>query len=211
MGPSAMKSALANPIGGRFHISMNRLKPDPIRKKIGKIEKEMMKQKAKLAKLRRQAEPQPVPDYVLQSSNGDSVKLSALFGKKRELILIHNMGSACPYCTLWADGFEGLRPHLEDRAAFVVESPELPKAIAAFRKKRGWGFAMVSSAGTSFRDDMGYASNGDPWPGISTFVKKGGKIYRVADTLLGPGDNFCVAWDLFDLLPKKNWEPKFRY
>ena len=37
------------------------------------------------------------------------------------------MGRGCSYCTLWADGFNGLRHHFEDRAAFVVVSPDTPE------------------------------------------------------------------------------------
>lgn len=173
-----------------------------------------MKDKAKIAKLRSKLKPELVDDYTLQTSAGKPVKLSSLFGKKKELILVHNMGSGCAYCTMWADGFNGLLPHLEDRAAFVVESPEKPKTVTGFKKNRGWKFQMVSSQGTSFRKDMGYADkNGDPWPGVSTFVKKGSKIYRFFDSFFGPGDNYCPVWDLFDLLPdgSKNWEAKFRY
>lgn len=191
---------------------MKNFKTDSIRKKIKKIENAMMQQKADLAKLRRKSKPQPVSDFILTTLDGSDVKISELFGKKSELILVHNMGSSCPYCTLWADGFNGLLPHLENRAAFVIETPEAPRAIKAFRKNRKWNFNMVSSKGSSFRKEMGYQNeNGDVAPGVSTFVKKGSKIYRVADTEFGPGDNYCPAWDLFDLLPKKNWNAKFRY
>lgn len=48
-------------------------------------------------------EPQPVADHVFGTLNG-STMLSALFGERDELIVIHNMGSKCAYCTLWADG-----------------------------------------------------------------------------------------------------------
>ena len=188
-----------------------KLSKDPVRQKIKKLEVAMMKQKEVLAKLRRKTKPQLVADYIFQTPEGKRVLLSSLFGKQNELIWVHNMGTSCPYCTLWADGFQGIRKHLENRAAFVVETPDAPKTIASFRKSRGWEFAMVSSRGTTFRQDMGYANQGDPWPGVSTFVKKGKKIFRLADTGFGPGDNFCAAWDFFDLLPKKEWGPKFRY
>jgi hypothetical protein len=54
----------------------------------------------------------------------------------------------------------------------------------------------------------------DPWPGVSTFSKdKNGRIYQVNKSFFGPGDNFCAAWDLFDLLPKglNGWGAKFNY
>ena len=191
---------------------MNQIKADATRIKLKKLEQKMMKDKEVMAKLRNKLKPELVEDYTLFLPNSKPTKLSKLFGKKNELILIHNMGSSCPYCTLWADGFNGLAPHLQDRAAFVVESADFPAIVAKFKKSRKWTFAMVSSAGTSFRLDMGYADkNGDVAPGVSTFIKKNGKIYRFSDSIFGPGDNFCPAWDLFDLLPAKTWEAKFRY
>lgn len=175
----------------------------------------MAQDKERLCRLRDRAKPELVSDYILQTSSGKKIRLSQLFGRKKELILIHNMGASCPYCTLWADGFNGILPHLQNRAAFVVESPDRPKTQTAFKKRRGWKFDMVSSHGTSFRFDIGYADEKDAgyWPGVSTFVKKGGKIYRHADSVFGPGDNYCAAWDLFDLLPGKgtDWEAKFKY
>jgi predicted dithiol-disulfide oxidoreductase (DUF899 family) len=35
-----------------------------------------------------------------------TVRLSELFAGKADLILIHNMGTTCPNCTLWADASE---------------------------------------------------------------------------------------------------------
>ena len=187
---------------------------DKTRLALKKLEQKMMNDKAKLGKLRSKLKPELVEDYLLQDLAGKSIRLSSLFGKKNELILIHNMGSSCPFCTMWADGFNGLIPHLEDRAAFVVESADAPKTVTAFKKKRSWKFDMVSSDGTSFRKDMGYADkDGDPMPGVSAFIKKNGKIYRFSDSWFGPGDNFCVTWDLFALLPGgySNWDAKFKY
>jgi predicted dithiol-disulfide oxidoreductase (DUF899 family) len=63
-----------------------------------------------------------------------SVQLSDLFGEHEDLIVIHNMGVSCPYCTLWADGFNGLIRHLEDRAAFVMVSPDPPDIQKEFAK-----------------------------------------------------------------------------
>ena len=48
---------------------------------------------------------------------------------------------------------------------------------------------------------------------MSTFKRKGGKIVRVSDTAMGPGDDFCSVWHFFDLLPDgaNGWQPKFKY
>jgi len=145
---------------------------------------------------------------------GGSARLSELFGEKRELVVIHNMGAACAYCTLWADGFNGLYPHLENRAAFVVSSPDPPEAQRRFAESRGWRFRMVSHAGTSFAADMGYrAPTGEFMPGLSIFVRDGDRILRVSDASFSPGDDFCALWHIFGMLPDsgESWRPRFGY
>lgn len=76
-----------------------------------------------LQTLRREAHGGPVADYALSDADG-RVTLAQLFGECDRLIVIHNMGFACPYCTMWADGFNGLLPYIEERAAFVLTSPD---------------------------------------------------------------------------------------
>jgi hypothetical protein len=36
---------------------------------------------------------------------------------------------------------------------------------------------------------------------------------RVADEPFSPGDDFCIVWPIFDLLPggAGNWDPKYKY
>ena len=133
-------------------------------KKIRKLESRLVHQHQKLAKLKRALPPKAVEDYVLEGPEGP-VKLSDLFGDKRELIVVHNMGASCSYCTMWADGFNGVLPHLENRAAFVVVSPDRPKGQKAFAARRGWKFKMVSGRGSKFAADMGFMDGDDPLPG----------------------------------------------
>lgn len=156
--------------------------------------------------------PEDVPDYRFTTPQGE-VSLSALFGGKPDLFIIHNMGKSCPACTMWADGFNGVLAHLENRAAFVVTSPDDPATQTEFAQSRGWKFRMVSHAGTSFAADIGYRSEKGFQPGVSVFRKEGERIVRVSDAGLGPGDDFCAAWHFFDLLPEgpAGWRPKFAY
>jgi len=157
-------------------------------------------------------EPQEVDDYAFSTPAG-KVRLSELFGHKRDLIVIHNMGRSCPYCTLWADGYNGVYEHLADRAAFVVSGPDAPAEQRRFAESRGWRFPMVSHAGTTFAEDMGYRSEHGWLPGISVFGKTGRGVVRVSDTGCEPGDDFCAAWHLFDLIPggAGEWSPRFQY
>ncbi len=159
------------------------------------------------------AEPQEVRDYAFETSEA-TVHLSELFGKKDDLIVIHNMGASCAYCTLWADGYNGIYHHLADRAAFVVSSPDPPAAQKKFAASRGWRFPMVSHQGTSFAGDMGYRSEDGGWvPGVSVFRREGGHILRVSDASFQPGDDYCALWHTLDLLRggPGDWEPQFRY
>ncbi|MEM7025569.1 MAG: DUF899 family protein [Pseudomonadota bacterium] len=167
--------------------------------------------RTKMRDLQRSIEPQEVEDYVL--NDGAEVRLSSLFGDKDHLFVIHNMGAACSYCTLWADGFNGVLPHLEDRAAFVLCSPDSPKEQREFADSRGWRFRMLSYQGSSFAEDMGYYGEHGWMPGVSVFTRKNGKIVRVSDSHFGPGDDYCGIWHLFDLIPEgaDGWQPQYSY
>lgn len=146
-------------------------------------------------------EPQPVADYEFADTAG-KVRLSELFGEHEDLIIVHNMGVACSYCTLWADGYNGIHQHVATRAGFAVSSPDRPSVQKRVAETRGWKFPMVSHEGSSFARDMGYVSAKGGWmPGLSVFRRDGDTILRVSDTGFSPGDDFCVLWHFFDMLP----------
>jgi predicted dithiol-disulfide oxidoreductase (DUF899 family) len=176
------------------------------RREISELRKKMRDAQASI-------EPEVVADYEFKRADGGTTKLSALFGDKDTLFVVHNMGASCPYCTLWADGFNGVYHHLANRAAFVLSSPDAPGQQQAFAASRGWSFPMISYRDTSFGEDMGYRVDGQAKPGVSVFKRRGGKIVRVADTSFSPGDDFCGVWHLLDLIPEgaAGWQPKFKY
>jgi predicted dithiol-disulfide oxidoreductase (DUF899 family) len=165
-----------------------------------------------MRRIQREVTPETVADYSFAGPAGP-VRLSELFGDKHDLFVIHNMGRGCSHCTMWADGFNGVYHHLANRAAFALTSPDPVDVQQSFAASRGWRFPMVSHAGTTFADDMGYVRDGKCWPGVSAFRRVEGRIERVSDAELGPGDDFCAVWHLFDLMPNgpDGWEPKFRY
>ena len=154
-----------------------------------------------------------VQNYEFTDFNDKKTSLMELFGEKNDLILIHNMGSSCAYCTMWADGFNGILPHLKNRASFVISSPDDSKTQKKFAITRGWNFQMISTKGTSFTKDMGFEKDGIPQPGVSVFFKDGNKIIRVGRDDFEPGDNYCATFPLFDLLKDGtgNWQAKFQY
>jgi len=185
-----------------------------IREKIESLEKEMMETKKELATMRAQQHHALMQDYTFLNQSNETVSLSKLFGEKDELIMPFNMGKKCSYCTLWADGYNGLINHLEDRAAFVVVSPDSPEIQQEFASSRNWAFTLVSSQNMDFYKEMDMLGKDGTLPGVVTFIKnENGDIFRYAKSFFGPGDNFCTMWDFNDLLPiqEETWAPKYTY
>lgn len=182
---------------------------------IAAIEARIAELKEELRAVRQRVAPQPIPDLVLSDRTGAPRRLSEWFGGKRDLLVIHNMGRRCTYCTLWADGFIGLHPHLADRAGFVLVSEDEPSVLDAFARSRGWPFPVASMHGTDFARILGVeTSPGHTYPGVSALTRDpSGSILRTGHANFGPGDDFCAAWPLFELLRDGagGWEPKLAY
>ncbi len=183
------------------------------------IEKEIQERMLERRALLKEIGAMPVEDYTLLDREGNEVSLSSLFGDHKELIVIHNMGRSCPYCTLWADGFNGVAEHLADRAAFALTSPDKPEVMREFADGREWSFPLYSTSESGFTSDLGFApemEDGRPgyMPGYSVLTKdENGTIERVAKDFFGPGDPYAGIWHMFALLPEgsNGWHPKFSY
>jgi len=206
---------------GPFVKDMEELMTDfmtDIDREIDTLQHEVELAKQRLIEARKRRPKEVVRDYVFKGVEDSEVRLSELFGDKDDLIVVHNMGTGCSYCTMWADGFTGLLPHLQNRAGFVVCSPDKAEVQRRFAAKRNWNFRMVSAYDNSFIQDMGFwqdsGPNPGPWPGVSTFHRDpDGTIYRVAKTGFSPTDDFCAVWPFLDMLEggSNGWEPKYSY
>lgn len=189
--------------------------PVAISDELQQLEEKHKELSRQLAEARRNIPSIGVQDYAFRNPDGSEVRLSELFADRNELLVIHNMGRKCAWCTLWADGFNGIAHHLESRAAFVLASPDDPATQKEFVESRGWRFRTVSCAGNSFAHDLGFEPEpGKYWPGVSAFRKnEDGTIQRTAHATFGPDDEFCSAWHLFRMLPNgiNDWAPKFDY
>jgi len=167
----------------------------------------------RLAELQKSLPPVVVADYELMTTDGP-VKLSEFFQGRDDLIVIHNMGRSCTFCTLWADGFNGIESHVHDRAALLLVSADPAEEAESFANERGWLFAVASGHGSTFTKDMGFETDGNPGPGVSTFHRnEDGTIVRIAQDEFGPGDLYCGIWHLFARLKDgiNNWSPKEHY
>jgi predicted dithiol-disulfide oxidoreductase (DUF899 family) len=189
------------------------MKTKALQKKIARLEAELVGQQEHLAELKRRLPEEEVKDYTLRGPDG-YVRLSQLFQGKKDLVVVHNMGRQCRYCTMWADGFNGVLAHLTSRAGFAVVSPDAVGVQQKFAASRGWKFPLYSGKGSTFIKDMGFLpSPSEPMPGVSTFRRRGAKIYRITRSPLGPFDPFCSVWHFFALLSGGvgDWTPKYRY
>jgi len=181
---------------------------------VSELEDEIRERKKQLALLRRKLKPKEIPDYTLLDLNGIEISLSSLFGNRKELLLIFNMGKSCRWCTLWADGFNGLAHHLQNRAAFALLSPDKPQVAKEFSQSRNWKFRIVSDFKSSMRKDLNLRDAQSITPAAGAFSKsENGQIFYHGSTVFGPGDNYCVQYDLMDLLPgdSAGWEPQYNY
>jgi len=173
-----------------------------IEKSIEDLRKKKIELNSKLASM-------DVTDYTLKDRNGNDVKLSEIFNGQNYLIVVHNMGKGCQYCTMWADGFKDTYKEIEKKASFALVSPDAPEVHKEFADSRGWSYKSYSAVGTNFIFDMGYDKMKEGkhyyWPGVSVFEKTGdGLIKRVAKDFFGPGDFYCNIWHFLDLLPSEN-------
>ncbi|HEX8875895.1 MAG TPA: DUF899 family protein [Phycisphaerales bacterium] len=191
---------------------------------IARLEQSVVEAKAALTKAIRARAPDTVRDYSLRlAGSGTSVQLSELFGASRDLLVVHNMGRSCVYCTLWADGFNSMYKHVATRCGFVLTTPDAPDVAAAFASARGWTFPVVSHAGTSFAKDLGFvavhqqgpnAGKEGCIPGVSALRRNlDGTMMRTGARAFGPGDDFCALFPMFDLLQGGvgEWQPKYHY
>src|SRR5688572_16261301 len=108
---------------------MYELYADP---EIEKLQQEIIDRRMKIIDLLKAKQTTISKPYKLYDSNEQPIGIADLFGDKNDLILIHNMGKGCRYCTLWADGINGIHDHLANRAALVLVSPDSPQTQKEF-------------------------------------------------------------------------------
>ncbi|WP_064094338.1 DUF899 family protein [Rossellomorea aquimaris] len=173
-----------------------------VTKQIQSLELEIMTKKKQLAELRKEQSLQIVENYMFQTVDHYTITLKELFKDKNQLIIIHNMGSTCRYCSMWADGFNGIYHHLLPSCEFVLSSPDDPIVQEDFAASKGWSFPMVSSKESTFSEDLGFKNEQGFMPGVSTFTKDTeGTIFHHHSAFFGPHDEYCVTYSLLDLLP----------
>ena len=182
--------------------------------KIAELEQQIYQMTLQLADLRRSFPgiQQQVPDYTFATQHGET-SLSALFGDADKLLMIHNMGQGCRFCTLWADGFNGFLPHLESAMSVVLVSKDDPQTQRRFANSRGWRFRLASHGGGDYITEQTVMPGQTNMPGAVLYERKGTRITRRDSAVFGPGDLYCSAWNLMALagMTEQDWVPQYNY
>ncbi|MBV9637880.1 MAG: DUF899 domain-containing protein [Methylobacteriaceae bacterium] len=165
--------------------------------------------------------------YVFEGPAGRET-LADLFGGRHQLIVYHFMfdpswEAGCKSCSFWADNYNGIIAHLNQRDVTHVAVSRAPLAkLEAFRQRMGWTFKWVSSHESDFNFDYqvsfrpedlakgeviyNYAkrkSSMTELPGLSVFYKDDdGQIFHTYSCYARGLDLLNSAYNHLDLVPK---------
>ena len=178
--------------------------------RIEAIERQIGELTSELAALRKASEAESIPSYEFDTTAGRTTLLD-LFADKDRLLVIHNMGQGCRYCTLWADGFNGLLPHLESALSVVLVSKDPPEVQRTFANSRGWRFRLASHGGGAYIREQGVYGEAENYPGAVVYERRNGDILRKNACSFGPGDLYCALWPLLGLAGVDEFTPQFNY
>lgn len=179
---------------------------------ISELEQQIFELTEKLHDLRKSSAGGAVPNYVFATIEGE-VSLLDMFGDKNQLLLIHNMGQGCRFCTLWADGFNGFLKHLESVMSVVLVSKDPPDLQRQFANSRDWRFRLASHGGGEYITEQTVLGGAENTPGAVVYERDGVNITRKNSAIFGPGDIFCSMWSLLGLagLGEDDWTPQYVY
>ena len=174
--------------------------------------------------------------YVFEGPKGRET-LAQLFEGRNQLVVYHFMfapeaEAPCRSCSFWADNFNGVVAHLNQRdVTFVAVSRAPLPRLQAFAKRMGWSFKWLSSGGSDFNYDYGVsfrpedlaagkaAYNYGPnkmqmsdLPGISVYFKDAdGQVFHTYSCYARGLDMLNTAYHYLDLVPKGRDESDLPY
>lgn len=176
------------------------------------LEMKIMEMTAELRQLQRELPGQVVDNYEFDTIDGKR-SLRDLFADQNKLLVIHNMGQACRYCTLWGDGINPYVSHLETAMSVVMVSKDSPQVQRNFANSRQWRIRMASHAGGDYMKDQVAAEGMGNMPGAVVYELVGEEIHRKASTYFGPSDLYCPQWHFLGLagIDIGDWTPQYSY
>ena len=189
-------------------------------------EKAFTRAREELARERRELPWERVDKaYSFEGAEG-RLTLADLFGEHSQLVVYHFMlgpdwKEGCPSCSFWADNYNGIDIHLAHRdTALVAISRGSVDRIEAYRKRMGWSFRWVSSAGSDFNFDFAVSFppgerkvpnynfgtikyGGEEAPGFSAFRRgDDGAIYHTYSTYGRGIDALNGTYQILDMTSK---------
>lgn len=191
-------------------------------------EKEFLRQRDALSAERRSLPwVRVTKPYRFDGPAGEQ-SLADLFAGRSQLVVYHFMfapewETGCRSCSFWADNYNGIVAHLEQRDVSLVAVSRAPLAkLRAFAARLGWTFKWVSAGDSEFNYDyhvsfvpadiehgtavynyrrLEFAAS--DLPGFSVFYKDAdGGIFHTYSTYARGLDSMNVAYQLLDLVPK---------
>jgi predicted dithiol-disulfide oxidoreductase (DUF899 family) len=195
-------------------------------------EKDLTRRSDELARQRQQLPWVRIDkDYRFDTDDGEA-SLPELFRGRSQLIVYHFMfdpswSAGCPSCSSIADGFEGVRIHLENHDVAMTAVSRAPlDQLQAYKKRMGWTFPCASSYRTDFNVDFGVTFTEDQLatgptynyrqlparseaamyepeaPGMSTFVHEDGVVYHAYSAFSRGLDALWGMYQWLDRAPK---------
>ncbi len=180
-----------------------------------------------------------VKDYVFREGPPDlsvntptsffDTNLSELFRPGKDSLIVDHLmfapddDRACPMCSMWADGYNAVAQHLNDKTNFVLVARAEIGKLRDWARARGWTkLRLLSSHDNTFNRDMDVEEDASSQkPGLSVFVRKGeDEIYHSYTITAQPAPNenrgidpYSPVWNLLDLLPegREDWFPHHFY
>lgn len=163
--------------------------------------------------------------------------LADLFDGRSQLVVYHAMfdpkaatehtswtaNAACPGCSFWADHFDGIITHLNQRDVTLIAVSRASVAkIAAYQERMGWTFPWVSCGDGDFNFDYGVSFTDEELAnkrgnynytiqdprlsereGVSVFYKDpSGQLFHTYSAYARGIDMLNVAYHYLDIVPK---------
>jgi predicted dithiol-disulfide oxidoreductase (DUF899 family) len=189
-------------------------------------EKDLNRRRDALAEARRRLPWVPVEEEYRFDDPDGSRTLADLFDGRSQLLVYHFMfgpdwEEGCPSCSFWADSFDGVVVHLNQRDVTLVCVSRAPcRKLAAYQARMGWHFPWFSSAPSDFNVDFGVSftpeqqEHGGTYnfahvehppeeaPGISAFALADGQVFHTYSTFSRGLDPVNSGYQLLDLAPR---------
>ncbi|MGH2497843.1 MAG: DUF899 domain-containing protein [Ktedonobacteraceae bacterium] len=195
-------------------------------------EKEFTQLRDELSRQRRALPWEKVDRQYVFDGPGGKETLAELFENRSQLVVYHFMfppdwEEGCLHCSFWADNFNGIDVHLNQREATFVAISRAPLTkIEPFKKRMGWSFKWVSS----FQNDFNYDYQASFTPeevhagaafynyairdpgltdreGISVFYKdENGAVFHTYSCYARGIDMMNAAYHYLDLVPRGRGE-----